>query len=77
MVLRIKNTIIRDDDNLDKLLSLNDVIMQEKIPPQDISKIEYFGELEDEISLEKGVVKMPCGHMMGRASIMSLLNCVV
>jgi hypothetical protein len=33
MLLRIKRAIIKDEETLDKLLTLDDVIVQEKIPP--------------------------------------------
>lgn len=42
MVLKIKKHIIKDEDNLGKILTFDDVIIQEKIPPKNLSKVEYF-----------------------------------
>jgi hypothetical protein len=49
-----------------KLLTLKDVIKQSKIPLAEVSKIHFFSKIEDEISMERGVIRMPCGHFMGR-----------
>lgn len=76
MILEIKEKRIKDDDCLGNLLTLKDVIKQSKIPLGEVSNIEFLSKIEDEISLEKGVIRMPCGHFMGRQSIISLLECV-
>jgi hypothetical protein len=76
MTLEIHGRRIKDDQCIGELLTLKDVITQGKIPLGEISNIEFLSQIEDEISLEKGVIRMPCGHLMGRQSILSLLECV-
>lgn len=45
MLLKLNGKKIEDDHNLNNILSLNDVITQNKIPLNEVSKIDYFSQI--------------------------------
>jgi hypothetical protein len=47
MILELHEKRIKDDDIMEKLLTLKDVITQKKIPLNEVSNIEFISNIED------------------------------
>ena len=49
-------------------------IVQKKLPIDNIQGVSACPQEVDPLSQEKGVVKMSCGHKIGRTSLMKIVN---
>ena len=77
MALRIKGKSIWNHCIVGKLLLLNNLIVHERVSLSKITDLEYLREEEDEITCEKGVVVMPCGHVIGRSAMNNFMRNMV
>ena len=72
----LNDKALKDDDTLNLITGNNSsaTLTQRKAEVWEIKDIKSDPEKEDEVSLEKGVAIMSCGHCFSRNSMIGLIN---